>query len=241
MAYLSRLWLNPLRTGAQRLLRNPQVAHAAVLAGVSRQPVNERVLWRLERREPYRAELLVLTQSLPTWGHLIEQAGCPVTGDAEPLVRAYDPLLDLMVDGQEFAFRLRANPVMSTRSPANPSPMQRAHLASARPRGVRVAHRTVAQQLEWFMHRAPKWGFRILGSDESPALQIVGRDRLVFSRPNHKPGRTRVVLQTATFEGYLQVSDGSAARASLLGGVGPARAYGCGLITLAPLGTFQGG
>lgn len=48
MSYLSRIWLNPLRTGTQRMLRNPQVLHAAILGGLSRQPVTERVLWRLD-------------------------------------------------------------------------------------------------------------------------------------------------------------------------------------------------
>src|SRR3954469_18997000 len=76
MPYLSRIYLNPLRTGAQRLLRNPQHMHAAVLGGLSRQPVTERVLWRLDT-EQHRASLLVLTQSTPSWEHLVEQAGWP--------------------------------------------------------------------------------------------------------------------------------------------------------------------
>ena len=52
MPYLSRIYLNPLRTRTQSLLRNPQAMHAAVLGGLSRQPVVERVLWRLETSAP---------------------------------------------------------------------------------------------------------------------------------------------------------------------------------------------
>ena len=73
MAYLSRIWLNPLRTATQRMLRDPHVMHAAVLGGIPAQPVTERVLWRIEAGDPHRAELLVLTRSVPSWEHLVEQ------------------------------------------------------------------------------------------------------------------------------------------------------------------------
>src|SRR5512142_2152725 len=162
MPYLSRIWLNPLRTGAQRMLRNPQVLHAAVLGGLSRQPVTERVLWRLELDSPHRAGLLVLTESVPSWEHLVEQAGWPHADDPQALVRSYEPLISQIVRGREFGFRLRANPVSSTRVPTSPSAAQKEKLAASdRPRGVRVAHRTVAHQLTWFTDHAARWGFEL--------------------------------------------------------------------------------
>lgn len=243
MPYLSRIWLNPLRTGAQRMLRNPHVLHAAVLGGLSRQPVEERVLWRLEADTRHRAGLLVLTQSAPSWEHLVEQAGWPGADQPQALVKSYEPLLDRIVRGREFAFRLRANPVMSTRTPDQPSAFQRRRLDTDRPRGVRVPHRTVAHQLDWFRTRAEKWGFSIPDTIEGfPDVRLSGRDRVIFTKSgNGDTGGRRVVIQTATFEGRLRVEDPGTARASLLGGVGPARAYGCGLITLSPLPPFKGG
>ncbi|HEX5493353.1 MAG TPA: type I-E CRISPR-associated protein Cas6/Cse3/CasE, partial [Mycobacteriales bacterium] len=121
MPYLSRISLNPLRTAAQRMLRNPQALHAAVLQSSSRQPVTERMLWRLELDTPHKATLLVLTQTAPSWEHLVEQAGWPGSDEPQALVRPYEPLLDRVVRGREFAFRLRANPVSSTRTPDKPS------------------------------------------------------------------------------------------------------------------------
>lgn len=237
MPYLSRIWLNPLRTQTQRMLRNPQRLHAAVLGASSRQPVTERMLWRLERDTPHRAALLVLTQSTPSWEHLVEQAGWPHSDEPQALVRSYQPLLDAVVRGREFAFRLRANPVGATRKPVKPSPAQKEHLnAKPRPRGVRVPHRTAAHQLAWLTQRVNRWGFEILtNSDGNPAVQLSHRERLVFVKDPGHPDQRRVTLQTATFDGALRVTDPDLARASLLHGVGPARAYGCGLITLAPL------
>lgn len=235
MPYLSRIWLNPLRTGAQRMLRNPQVTHAAVLGGLSRQPVDERVLWRLEHDSPHRAGLLILTQSTPSWEHIVEQAGWLAADEPQALVRSYEPLLDRVERGREFRFRLHANPVTSTRTPAKPSDAQRHRLeTSMRPRGARVPHRTAGHQLGWFLDHVDKWGFGIPDTDDGqPDVHVVARNRIAF----HKSGNTssRVVLQTATFEGRLRIEDPNLARAQLLSGVGPGRAYGCGLITLAPL------
>ena len=244
MPYLSRIWLNPLRPGAQRMLRNPQVLHAAVLGGLSKQPVEERVLWRLELDTPHRAGLLVLTQSAPSWEHLVEQAGWPGADEPQALVKPYEPLLNRIVRGREFVFRLRANPVTATRTPAKPSASQRRRIeASDRPRGARVPHRTVAHQLGWFGERAEKWGFGIPDTtDGRPDVRLSGRDRMVFTKSGSgNAGGRQIVIQTATFEGRLRVEDPGTALASLLGGVGPARAYGCGLITLSPLRTSEGG
>lgn len=249
MPYLSRIWLNPLRVGAQRMLRNPQVLHAAVLGGLSRQPVEERVLWRLESDRKldsgarYRASLLVLTQSAPSWEHLVEQAGWPGADEPQALVKSYEPLLDRIVRGREYAFRLRANPVASTRTPDQPSMSQRRRLDVNRPRGVRVPHRTAAHQLDWFTKRAPKWGFYIPNTAEGPPdVRLIGRDRVVFTKSGRGDvdGR-QVVIQTATFEGRLRVEDPGTVREILLGGVGSARAYGCGLITLSPAWPPKGG
>lgn len=235
MPYLSRIWLNPLRTGAQRLLRNPQALHAAVLGGLSRQPVTERVLWRLEADSVHRASVLVLTDSTPCWEHLIEQAGWPGSDDPQAQVRPYDPLLARIALGREFAFRLRANPTSATRTPTNPSPAQSQQLELKRPRGIRVPHRTAAHQLTWLTDRVNQWGFEIPQTTAGTAdVRLTGRERMAFSKTDGADRRKTLVIQTATYEGRLRIIDPEAARRTLLNGVGRARAYGCGLLTLAP-------
>jgi CRISPR system Cascade subunit CasE len=247
MPYLSRIWLNPLRTGTQALLRSPERMHAAVLGGIARQPVDERVLWRLDtptqRADPrdHRAELLVLTDSRPSWDHVIEQAGWTNADDPQAVVRDYQPLLDRIQTGREFGFRLRANPVTATRNPASPSAAQKERLTAERPRGVRVPHRTAAHQLEWLTDRVASWGFTLLTSHDEqagdiPAVRLSARERLVFFKNARETEKARrVVLSTATFDGALRVTDPDTARRALLSGVGAAKAYGCGLLTLAPL------
>lgn len=234
-SYLSRIWLNPLRRNAQRLLNNPQRLHAAVLGGLPVQPVTERVLWRIETTA-HRAELLVLTQQMPSWEHIVEQAGWPGADTAQAVVASYRPLLDRLTTGQEYVFKLRANPVSSTVNPASPSPGQKERLAGAnRPRGVVVAHRTAGHQLQWITERIESWGFRLqVTTHGNPQVEIVGRDRAVFSKQSATGSGHRVTLQTATFQGQVTVLDQERAATALLDGVGRAKAYGCGLITLAP-------
>ncbi|WP_446045463.1 type I-E CRISPR-associated protein Cas6/Cse3/CasE [Streptomyces olivaceus] len=256
MPYLSKIPLNPRRRGALALLSNPHRMHAAVLAGCAVQPVTERVLWRLESDTAHRADVLVLTDRRPSWHHLTEQAGWPRGDGGEPLVADYTPLLDRVTLGGEFAFRLTANPVQSVHRPTKPSTEQVARLtpgidppgATRGPRGFRVAHRTADQQLGWLLARAERHGFTIptaattppapgLDTDGTspvapPAVTLIARDILRFRKRTNGP---RVTISTATFQGRLRVTDPDALRTALLTGIGPAKGYGQGLLTLARL------
>lgn len=231
MPYLSRIRINPLRRQSQLLLANPQAMHAAVLAGLPDQPVRERVLWRLDTDNPHRPDLYVLTQSVPSWEHLIEQAGWPAAAD-QAATRDYQPLLDRVVKGRQFAFRLTANPVQHTppRSPTGEGGSRR---------GKRQGHRTAAHQQDWLVRRASAWGIVLppaqLDATDGPApadVRIIHRARRSFRRAKDAPP---VVLQTVTYEGRLTVEHPDTFRAGLVDGFGPAKAYGCGLMTLAPL------
>ncbi|MFD9793368.1 type I-E CRISPR-associated protein Cas6/Cse3/CasE [Streptomyces sp. NPDC059070] len=254
MPYLSQIALNPRRRQAVSLLSSPHRLHAAILAGLAVQPVTERILWRLDTNTPHRAEILVLTESRPSWQHLIDEAGWPGADGGHPRTADYTPLLERLALGREFTFRLTANPVQSVPHPTKPSEQQLARLKARteqsdparRPRGFRVAHRTAAQQLNWLLTRAERHGFIIpqaptpppapgLTTDTAhtpgPAVAITNRDILRFHKHRNGP---RLTLSTATFEGRLRVTDPTALRTALLQGIGPAKGYGQGLLTLAP-------
>lgn len=241
MTYLSRIRLNPQRSKARRFLTDAQALHAAVLAGLPVQPVTERVLWRLESDQPLRPELLVVTDSQPSWEHLVEQAGWPSSDDPDDpqvLVRPYEALLDQLASGERFVFRLTANPVVATKRPERLTPGQRARLDEGKqPRSRQVAHRTVAQQLGWLLERQDRLGFQIPEARASevmgepvPDVRVIARNRLQFSR---RGGSGQVTIQTATYEGRMEVRDADLLRRAMVEGVGRAKAYGCGLLTLA--------
>lgn len=240
---MSRIRLNPQRAQARRFLSDPQALHAAILAGIVRQPVTERVLWRLDADQPLRPTILAVTTSLPSWEHLVEQAGWPSSDDQDDpqvLTRSYETLLHRLEVAQSYVFRLTANPVVSTKDPARLTAQQVESLKAGggAARSRRVAHRTARHQLDWLLQRQERLGLSIPQSAASDPMgepisdvRIIARDRLNFSKRGSKG---RVTIQTATYEGRLVVDDADRLRAALVEGVGRAKAYGCGLLTLAP-------
>lgn len=240
MAYLSRIRINPLRRQSRELLSNPRVMHSHVCAAIPALPDTERLLWRLDVDNPHRPQLIALTRSKPDWTHLVEAAGWPAADEGRPDVADYSPLLAQLTVGREFIFRLTANPVRSVQRPDTHT----AQPENKRRKFVRTAHRTAATQLDWLIKRTAKYGFQIPAartdpelpvppfeeSTPAPDVRIIRRERLSFS----KGKRRHVTLHTATFQGRLQVTDTELLTHALLNGIGPAKAYGCGLLTLAP-------
>lgn len=267
MAYLSRIRINPLRSESRRLLDNPRAMHAAVTGGTPEAPSGERALWRLDADNPHRPHLLVLTPSRPDWTHIIEQAGWPDADGEHAVVRDYAPLLAQLAAGRRFAFRLTASPVQNTRTPAKPTPEQAARLTASagekRIRSFRLGHRTAAAQLDWFLSRTHRWGFTVpafrtdqaapgldapartpgpaettdrLDADPGRDIRITAHRRHSFTKNGNGP---RVTFHSVTYEGSLCVTDPEALTTHLLRGIGPSKAYGCGLLTLSPLHGHQ--
>jgi CRISPR system Cascade subunit CasE len=213
--HLTRFEINPQRRAARHLLGSPQRLHAAVLGAFpSDLPDAEagRVLWRLDETA-HDVVLYVVSPAEPDFTHLVESVGRPIYGWR---TKDYRPFLDKLTEGERWAFRLRANPVHNV-------------VPSGGGRGKRVAHVTVAQQTSWFLERTARHGFAIAeGSADAPDLLLRSRRTVRFDRA----GRD-VTLATALFEGTLVVEDPVALRAALVGGIGPGKGYGCGLLTLA--------
>lgn len=217
--YLTRFEVNAARRAARALLASPQKLHAAVLAAFPSSTVDDgegRVLWRLDQRQ-HQVLLYLVSPGKPDLTHLVEEVGWPSTHGWD--TRDYAALLDRLKTGDEWAFRIKANPVSSRRKSEDAT------------RSQRFGHVTVAQQTRWFVDRAERNGFVIpSGEFDEPDVAVRGRENLRFARQDHT-----VMLSTAVFEGRLKISDVEVFRRSLVHGIGPAKGYGCGLLTLAPV------
>ncbi|NLE94736.1 MAG: type I-E CRISPR-associated protein Cas6/Cse3/CasE [Dehalococcoidia bacterium] len=215
MSTLTRIYLNPRKRGGRKLLTNPQAMHAAVRAAFPPDidTAEARVLWRVDSHGDEHV-LYIVGPEKPDALHIVEQAGW----DTRPQQTAeYQRLQDSLVKRQQWRFGLVANPVSSKAGDRGT-------------RGKLVAHVTAEQQLTWLRERSESCGFKLLDD-----AAVVGRDRLVFQ--NMKEGSTRrITVATARFNGTLEVTDVGALRNTLNQGIGRARAYGCGLLTLASIG-----
>lgn len=207
--YLTRTYLNARRRGAQKLLGSPHAMHAAVLAGFPPMLEPGRSLWRIDADDELRPALYILSEHAPDLTHLEEQAGWP----SHPTTQStsYAPLLATLETGQAWAFRLTANP---------------AHRAKINGVSKVLGHVTVAQQIAWLLDRQTTLGIS-LGQEEVPSFTLTGREVRRFRR-----SQSSVTLSTARFEGMLEVVDPVLLRSALTQGIGRAKAYGCGLMTL---------
>lgn len=224
--YLSRVRLNPTRRATRMFVASPQVLHAAVMQSHfgATSTSEGRVLWRLDSATSARLELFVVSPSRPDFTGLIEQVGWPTTGTWD--TTEYDRFLGKLTGGQQWSFALTANPVRA--------------LATGGGRGSRgrvSPNVTVDQQHEWLEQRCAGWGFRILPT--AGGSSVVVSDRVTDSfrrRPDDQgAGQGRVSITRCDFAGALEVTDAQLLRRSLVGGMGRAKAYGCGLMTLARL------
>ncbi|MEG3626591.1 type I-E CRISPR-associated protein Cas6/Cse3/CasE [Streptomyces poriticola] len=256
--FLTRFRVNTARPGARRLLASPQVMHAAVLAsfptllpGDTPAPEGPRVLWRLDHTASAEVFLYLVSPHRPDLTHLVEQAGWPAAAVADPSApgwesRPYGPFLDRLAEGSRWAFRLTANPVHHIRRKEG-EPIKR------------TAHLTPVHQMGWLLDRQEPCGFRITEKPGPRRLLPAGTthtghphhgDRYHLTVHDHRnrtfdktrnpdaPAARRpapVTLVTVTFDGRLEVTDPDLMRRTLTRGIGKAKAYGCGLLTLAPL------
>lgn len=241
MTYFSSMLLNPaLRTG-RKLLGNPQAMHAAVMASFPPDAFGEndgRPLWRMDHDgETHR--LYIVSSMEPDLRHIQEQAGWLNSSEPWKTV-SYDRFLDNLMVGQEWTFRLTANPVKRI-APGKDS---------GRKRGKVLPHVTVEQQIAWLEGRASNAGFEVLDGANSAGvpfrqIAVTRREDSGFNRfsdlsnadprPNRERHRDRVTIRRVQFEGNLRIIDVGAFRQTLTEGLGRAKAYGCGLMTLRPV------
>lgn len=215
--FLTQMHLNPARRGTRHLLASPQRMHAAVMLafppGTEVTSEEGRVLWRVDRDRTNHT-LYISSPQEPDLTHLVEQAGWPASPTTGWRTTSTDAFRERLTKGQDWVFRLTANPVHSRR-PADGG------------RGKIYGHVTAEQQEQWFQSRSETWGFEIT------SCAIRDRRRVTFAR--HSDGSSRpVTLSMVTFDGTLRVAEPDTLRAALVVGVGRAKGYGCGLITLAP-------
>ncbi|MFC4561828.1 type I-E CRISPR-associated protein Cas6/Cse3/CasE [Nocardiopsis mangrovi] len=241
--HLTRFRLNTARGGARRLLASPRAMHAAVMNAfpevLPTDTDTPRVLWRVDRNAKAEVFLYIVSPTPPDLTHVVEQAGWK----QRPNWQTYDygPFLSRLAKGDTWAFRLTANPVHSIRR------------GDGEPTKV-TAHVTPRHQMQWLLQRQEAAGFRILEKpreqrllpegDEYELLVHERRDRSFDKPAEDREAKTkererqkrRVTLVTATFDGRLEVVDPESLRHTLTHGLGRAKAYGCGLMTLAPVG-----
>ncbi|WIM67717.1 type I-E CRISPR-associated protein Cas6/Cse3/CasE [Corynebacterium breve] len=212
--YFSRMILNPRRRKTKAFLANPEMLHAAV-ESTYHTPVGteRRTLWRVDKVSD-ELHLYVASPEVPSFELIQEQAGWSqqVTWQC----RDYSILLDRLMAGQRYSFRLTANPTRT--------------VTDANGKKRRKAEVGVNNQRRWLLQRQEQLGAIFPEVDGEAAVNVVESRNLVFPKKGRK-----VTVVAVTYQGVLEVTDPEQLRKTLTTGIGKARAYGCGLLTLAPI------
>ncbi|MFH9264456.1 type I-E CRISPR-associated protein Cas6/Cse3/CasE [Streptomyces sp. NPDC017546] len=238
--YLTRFRVNTGRSEGRRLLGSPHRVHGAVNASFptppSRDGYGPRVLWRVDHNGTSETLLYIVSPSRPDLTHLVEQAGWPASDEPGWTTFAYADFLAALQPNDTWGFRLTANPVHNVRY---------AYVKDGE-RTKRAAHQTPRHQTNWLLERQEKSGFEVVRKPaerrllpEGDTYELIVRDRvpLQFRRTAEATrGNSDVQITKVTFDGRLRVTDPDLFRRTLTHGLGKAKAYGCGLMTLAPVG-----
>jgi CRISPR system Cascade subunit CasE len=184
------------------------------------------VLWRLDGSGNNRA-LLVQSCEHPDWSKLPEGYV-----SARVQVKSLKPVLTAIQPGRRLAFLLVANPTQS-KAPVDGKPGDRR-------RGTRTPINHPEQQVQWLIRQGERHGYVIPAANNgspdvtaSPLPPFIGRkpDNRVEAQ---REDRLKITVQPVSYEGHLIIADPDTFTAALKEGIGRAKAYGCGLISVAP-------
>lgn len=237
--YLSRLILNPRSRAVRRDLADCQALHRTIMGAFPELPdvddprARLGVLYRLEA-EPRTGQLRLLVQSRPApdWsrlepGYLLDTGG----GPENPACKEVGHLYARVAAGMTFVFRLQANPTRKIDTRSGPDGQRR--------NGHRVELVGEEAQLDWLQRKAAIAGFELLSVRASPIVPNVVAapgGKLTGFHPgagDTSAGARRMTFAAVRFDGQLRVVDADRFRAALEDGIGPAKAYGFGLLSIA--------
>lgn len=207
--YLTKLMLNPRCRRVRADLASPYEMHRTLLRAFPDRDAGGpgRVLYRVEpTRDGAPPLVLVQSEKKPDWGHL---TGVPELAAYATSVqeKRFEPAFQ---PGQKLRFRLRANPTVKRD-------------------GKRYGLHTDEQHDAWLRRKAGAGGFRVL------SYRIIGNETVSDRVKNNGGARRRATFTSTWFEGVLEVADPGALLIALSSGIGVAKGFGFGLLSVAPV------
>jgi CRISPR system Cascade subunit CasE len=206
--YLSRIKLDLNKSATRKAISSPQILHGMVENCFTEK---NRTLWRLDSLNG-TLYLLIISKTTPNFEDLALQI-CKNGERGE--TKDYTTFMDIIKNGQGFRFRFRGNPVHSV-------------VVEKGIRGKVTPHVGERHKREWFAKKAIQNGFTV----DDDQFSIVETGVQQFYK---KDKGTPVRLSYTVFEGILVVKDKDLFVKALTQGIGRAKAYGCGLITIMGL------
>lgn len=135
--------------------------------------------------------------------------------------RPYRPMVE---PGDQLRFTLRANPVVARARAQGKGHVRHDVVLDAHKRGMPRAEALQEAGVGWLASRAERHGFRLVNA----VAEVYEQHRL-----SRNKGEKPIQFSSVDFRGVLEVTDAGPFRQALFGGIGPAKAFGCGLLLVA--------
>lgn len=206
--YLSLLRLNPHSLRAMTEASRPYELHRSLLTAFPREAAGEpvRILFRLDTNsETGNMSVLVQSDRRPVWTQF-NNSGSLVS---EYKCKEFNPQFS---PGQILRFRLRANPTKRMNDT-----------------GKRQGVLREEELLEWLRNKGLKGGYDLISV--TALNERFAKDKKTDSfKVKHD-----ITLLSVKFEGLLRVTDTKAFRDTIENGIGSAKGFGFGLLSIAPI------
>ena len=242
--HYSRLILNPRSRAVRRDLADAFQMHRSVMSAFPQleerdrsDPESGSILWRVDTDQRSGVTMLIVQSELaPDWGRLLgrqpDYVAAPA-GDERSPVDTKERTLALSA-GQVLSFRLRANPTKKRKS-------------DGRKNGIRIGLVTEEEQLAWLQRKAEAGGFRLHSVVVIPEESGVPRPTRRSENLKDQDSSGGLAVATAAktivdqkmthvavrFEGILLIIDPVAFQQTLRCGIGSAKGFGFGLLSVA--------
>ncbi|MFJ6452273.1 type I-E CRISPR-associated protein Cas6/Cse3/CasE [Streptomyces hydrogenans] len=223
-AYLTRIQINPRNHDAARDLTDIQNLHRRAMSLIPDQ------LGSTETRQA--AGLLYRLERTPRAHTLLLQSHAPLDLDALPVGyalatddRDLTRLLHWLTPGRAIRYRIDAQPHRSLPRPTNDRDAE-----GRRKRGTKI-HIFGDDATAWWHRKATQAGLTTNDVLTTQQPDITGWK----DDPRETGKRIRIHGKRTRFEGTATITDPDALRTAILHGVGRNRAYGAGLLSIAPL------
>lgn len=151
---------------------------------------------------------------------LMQSAMQPQSTEQSPALLAQREFVLNIQNGQRLRFRLRANPIKTIKDGSKGSVEKKGKTFT---KTVRVPLLHEEQQQAWLERKLQAFA-------QLETLIVQPEPVLYFRKA--KEGRSGKI-QTVMFDGVLTVTDAECLNSQIAKGIGPAKAFGCGLLSLA--------
>lgn len=249
--FLSRILLDLRSRQVRSELAQPYEMHRTLMRAFGKVPAGEGanarerfgVLFRADHDER-RGRLIVYVQSLskPDWSYLPLLRDY-LSNDADqpnPACKDIAGPYGKLQNGQVLAFCLRANPTKRVAQEKKPD---------GGLKGKRVGLLREEEQIDWLVRKGQerekgkRGGFEIVtkevpgpkGVKQTTPCVKVTHEGVLEGRKGGDAKSQRMLHLAVRFEGLLRITDADAFRETLVRGIGSAKAFGFGLLSLGPI------